>query len=1766
MSRSIDRVRRPDCPQARGPIHRTRVGLLLRACLLSVGLVLTGGAGGQQGAAIESVTVVSRPGGGAGTPVWVIGDRIAIVVRYSTDLPVQANATLKIELDGRGDGRAVTRDAACGVDREDIRSLVCAYTVAEGDEGTGVSVRARAGALTGSGLPTTRFEQGDVHGSADEVDGVRLALADDGVRVRALDADGADVSGRGGARAGEVLEVTLRFADGEEPQRAGGFGVYLVLDNARRPMVRAPGGAGEFAFRYEVVPGDVARVLTLELAGADVLMDRNGNAGLAGGEDVNARFSPGALRRVDTQGPRIRAMRIDGAPRSGAYVADASIDDADTDIGFVVEFSENVVAAPGAVSLGVQVGSGTGAPTRSVPCVAAAAAALRCTLAVEAGWEDPDGVATPDSPLVFGATDLVDDLGNAADSRFGAMRFPDHRIDTVPPEIVRTGVVTPDARAGENVGVEFTFSEEVVQRSGRSRLTLSIEGGAQAVPATFVRLAGRTLEFRYTLSQEDVDGGEAGESREVSLGRLDGPFHDLHGNRVPTSPGATEVEYPLPTPPVRPLRLLAEADRGDSVFRGIERTFLIDPPASGRYGLAAPNNRVSFGLLFGEATKFSGSVEFVFSIGGTERRVSTIGGSGTSLWTASYDIRPEDTGPIAAGELRLNPPSDVLDLADNGYENPKGVAQPRGNVVEREALHLPPLEGPPAEVDTEAPSVTGVTFLPTPAPTRVGADGLRYYGAGETIEIQVSMSEAVRVRKAGAAAALTLLVDGATDARASFRELRGDRHLIYEYTVKPEHVDRTGIGLGALSRAAMGLSVEDLAGNPGEFDHGAVASAAHRVDGTLVGEGPGLRPDGAQPIAPVDAIARVVDASDRPASGYHRAGDGIEIRIELDPPVTFTTPLRLLLAFDRGGHGCAELEAQEPPGEAVAWLSFRCRIEAGDEDHDGVEAGLSGGLTADGRAVRLDAFALPSPLRVDARPPRIEDVSITSEGGYVEGDEVEVTVTISEPVRVTAGAPFLPLRIGDAVRRASLVAPSSGEADVFVFRYVVAAGDADAVSVPALVGGSFGAGAVVVDVGGNDLVVRHAGIGALPAHVVDTTPPAVAALAITSRPAAGDGYRAGESIDVTVRFDEAVALAGTPVLGISLGDLRRDAACVANGPDALTCSYEVVEADFDADGIAIGRDALAGTLTDLLGNPAGVSHPALPDDPLHKVYGAPPAVEAVIPAMRLAAGGQVRSVDLARVFRGALLSYSASASDPSVVRVEVTGATLAVRSGVEGAATISVVARNPAGTAEATFSVEVATDALETSVLNEALAAIGRGMLSGTGSVIASRFDLASPAVAIGGQPMTPVATSTAPARRWGRQSPLDPNDMLSARGARDDSRLDPVRLLTGSGFSMPLGVAGQASFGAWGAGDLRRFEGEPDSGTYDGHARAAYLGVDARGDKWLAGVSVSRTAADADYAFSGEVQGRGTLEMTLTGVHPYMRLQVGGATELWVIGGMGSGDADLERAHVDGADVGELSMAMAIGGLKRALALDWAGASFALRGDAGFLTLETEGGAGALVGLSANVSRLRVALEAAWETDDMTPFAEVAGRFDGGDGLTGTGLELAGGVRLARSASGFGLEARGRLLALHTGEGYRETGVSVTASYEPHGNGRGVSLRLSPRWGGVADATDLFWSEAGGSGPAFGTRHHGPGQHRGWGVGAVLGYGLHFEALPGLVTPFGEVDAAGDHGRRVRFGVRFSEVRAGRLLRMDAAVEHVGGGRHRTPEARFLTSAEARF
>lgn len=1972
--------------------------------VLTVAATLAGGPALAQ-AAIESVRVTSAPGGGSVTePVWIVGDPVVLDVRYSSDLRAGATGILRIELDEVGDGRGEFREAACAVDRADARVLACTYRVREGDRGTGVSVEARAGTLTGSDLPNTLFSRRDVTGSTYDVDGVPLAFADGGVTVRVLDEFGQDITGRGGAKAGDVVEVRLAFADGEAPRYSVGFGVTLLLANARREMAYAGDRYGGLDFRYVVAAGDRARKFTLALTGAERLLDASGNAGLATGEDVNASFLPASVRRVDTAGPRITDVRVAGEPETGAYVANDPVN-------FEVAFDEPVYAAPAAVSLVVRVGSGAGTTSQSALCsLGEGGKELQCALVVREGWEDTDGIGTPAKPLAFGAGDLEDDLGNVAQNRFAAKRFPNHKIDTTPPVIERTTVSTPAARTGETIVVAFMFSEEVIDGSGS--LTLSIEDGIQNGAATRVGLSGRSLEFRYTLKASDVDG-DVGDTKSITLEGLSGPFHDRHGNRVP--PGGVEVEYPSPVTPIQPLRLVAEAGRLDTSFKGIERTYLVNPPLRDRYGLAA-NKRVSFGVVFREAAKFSGDVEFVFTIDGEERRASRIDGSGTSLWTASYEVQSGDSGRVEVKELRLNPASDVLDLADNGYENPADTAQPRGNVVVRERIGLPSLPRRPVYVvDTEAPTVAGATLLATPAPTLTGTDGQKYYGDGDTIEIQVSMSEDVVV-DAMASAHLAIEVDGASGVRAEFLELRGKRHLIYEYVVQPHHIDRDGIAVPALAQSAMGVTVTDLAGNTAQLVHAAVSSAAHRIDGTLTAEveedQPPTPPPGEEPETPdrVNAIHRVTDRSDPPPSGFHRAGEEIRIEVTFDPAVTFTRRPELRLEFDRGGDACARLESLEAPGEDVRAVTFVCLVEEGDEDLDGIEATLEGEFTtAEGAEVVTSDFRLADRPKVDALRPVLEGLELTSAGPYTEGDLVEVTATFSEPVS-TRGTPGVPLTVGDGIRVATLVPPPGGAAERLVFRYTIVMGDddGDGIGIPAFraggaatdpaffdaagneasidyagheggdghrvdttapevvsiiiagpartygrgdvvavevafselvsiaeappvtlwlnvgadtrrlalapeVGGDGGlltfmytvaagdsgelgvprnaltggfadalgnaadlsnasvafpghvvdavattvasaeivsdpgadetygvgdtvtvavtfdeavtvtasetgphlmltigerrrvamytggggtatlrfsyrvqpgdvdtngvsvdanslrlaGGSTIVDAGGLPAELGHAAVPAQARHRVDGAAPAVAAVAITSQPEDGDAYFVGETVEVTVQFSEPVTVVHTPVLALTVGTGTRDAGCGRASTDTLRCTYLVAVDDVDENGVAIAADSLTGALVDVAGNPADLSHEALADDPVHRIDAAAPRVETPAAAMGLVAGGDLGTVDLATVFGGARLGYEAASSDTRVATVELAGNVLAVRSGGEGSATVTVTATSRAGSVTASFVVEVATDRAETAVLGDTLASIGRGLLAGTATVIGSRFELVPEggttpaAMTLGGRRVAPAVLGHVAERQLARRAAGGWRDERAA--ANGGGGMDS--LAWNSAFSMPLSAAGGvAAFSVWGAGDFRRFEGGSESG-HDGSASTGYLGVDARGAGWLAGVSVSRSASSADYAFRGRVAGGGSLDTSITSINPYARVELGGETELWAIAGIGAGEADLSRSHVDEATSGDLSMYLVIAGLKRALDFSYGGAEMAVKADAGVLNLETDGGPRAVNGLTAGVSRVRVGLEAGWTMGMARPFAEMSGRLDGGDGASGGGLEVAGGVRLARGR--FGLEAKGRVLALHTADGYGESGISLTARIDPVVGGRGISLRVSPRWGARADGTDLFWHDGGGIGAAGAVRRPTPGARgSAWGVDAGLGYGMGIAGVRGVVTPFGEL-RVGDGTRQVRVGVRYAcaEGLPGTAT-LEFAGERRDTDRYDVSEGGVFLRAESRF
>ena len=285
--------------------------------------------------------------------------------------------------------------------------------------------------------------------------------------------------------------------------------------------------------------------------------------------------------------------------------------------------------------------------------------------------------------------------------------------------------------------------------------------------------------------------------------------------------------------------------------------------------------------------------------------------------------------------------------------------------------------------------------------------------------------------------------------------------------------------------------------------------------------------------------------------------------------------------------------------------------------------------------------------------------------------------------------------------------------------------------------------------------------------------------------------------------------------------------------------------------------------------------------------------------------------------------------------------------------------------------------------------------------------------------------------------------------GAADSWTVGSDELFRTSAFDVLLGAApGEAGalagplWSLWGRGDFGSFEGRPEPGSsYSGEMRTGWLGFDGRAGPWVAGIAVSHGESETDYDFDsgGGIDGRGRLETELTAVYPYGRWTLPNGLELRGAVGVGSGEAH-HRPEEGVRETSDLSMRMASTGVRRALPMP-GGLDLALRADASVVRMDTADGLEIVSGVSADSWRLRAGLEASrrFELDDgvaLEPFAEAAGRRDGGDGVTGTGLEVAGGVRY--TAPRLQVEARGRWLAAHSEEGARERGVSVTARVGP--------------------------------------------------------------------------------------------------------------------------------
>lgn len=467
------------------------------------------------------------------------------------------------------------------------------------------------------------------------------------------------------------------------------------------------------------------------------------------------------------------------------------------------------------------------------------------------------------------------------------------------------------------------------------------------------------------------------------------------------------------------------------------------------------------------------------------------------------------------------------------------------------------------------------------------------YGVGQTINVRVTMSEAVTV---SGTPRLTLET-GSSDAVISYTGPQGTPviGLDFTYTVATGHTSNDLDYISTSALALNGGSILDSATNP--------ASLSLPTPGTS-------NSLGASAAIVVDGIApTVLNVSSSTANASYRVGQTISIQVNFSEIVTVTGAPTLTLET-----GSSDAIVNYTSGSGTSSLTFIYTVAAGENSSDldcqsANALALNGGTIVDAagnsatRTVAVGAGTLNSlannkALVVDTTAPTVSNItSSTANGSYRLEQTISIQVNFSENVTVT-GTPTLTLETGlsDAV-----VSYSSGSGtSSLTFIYTVAAGenssdlDCQSSNALALNGGT------IVDAAGNNaartLLTGSATANSLAnnkAIIVDTTAPTI--LNVSSSTADGS-YRASQSVSIQVVFSEVVTVSGTPQLTLETGASDAVVNYVSgSGTATLTFTYTIAAGHTATDLDYTSTTALAlnnGTIRDSAVNDATLTLPS----------------------------------------------------------------------------------------------------------------------------------------------------------------------------------------------------------------------------------------------------------------------------------------------------------------------------------------------------------------------------------------------------------------------------------------------------------------------------------------------------------------------------------------------------------------------------------------------
>ena len=390
--------------------------------------------------------------------------------------------------------------------------------------------------------------------------------------------------------------------------------------------------------------------------------------------------------------------------------------------------------------------------------------------------------------------------------------------------------------------------------------------------------------------------------------------------------------------------------------------------------------------------------------------------------------------------------------------------------------------------------------------------------------------------------------------------------------------------------------------------------------------------------------------------------------------------------------------------------------------------------------------------------------------------------------------------------------------------------------------------------------------------------------------------------------------------------------------------------------------------------------------------------------------------------------------------------------------------------------------------------------------------------------------------------------------------RVDLKDLLGSSSFVLPLRLRdtglGLDRMTLWGQGRYTRLARAHDANLdWDGDTLSAQVGADVhvRPDL-LFGLAVTWADSGVDYqdrSRPGSAVG-GTHENWLVNVQPYVGWRSDIGLGLWATVGHGWGELTIadEQAGRQESKVRVETAAVGLRGplLSQTGVLGPEATTLTLRSDAAWTRVDVIGNQEDLAGRTVSAGRVRLLLEGQHTHvtpagERLEPFVELGVRFDVGEGLTGKGVEVGGGLRYAVPRLGLTLEGRGRGMVGH--RGYTEWGASGLVRVDPGVSGEGLAVHLAPTYGPSASLVQQVWTQA--PGQPFGEPATGVGQPPQAGVEAEVGYGLANVAGARVFTPYGAVTLGQGGGAQYRLGGRWTGV-TGLMLSVEGVRQEPAG------------------